>query len=318
MTDATPSPSPNLIAAGLSRSEAKGQPHVPRSELRISLDGIDGDRHAGPGLRQISLIHRDVVQDRFPNLKESDLVGRGLENILVSGVGLADFRILDTLELGEALVEITQIGKRVNQSGRSLCSADSKCLLSDFGIFARTLHGGTMEVGSPIRHQPRLLRAHIVTVSDRASRGIYEDKSGPATAALLNEWCLANHWDLWFESQIVPDDVAALDSVLENARQSGVDLVITTGGTGVGPRDITPDVVTRHADKLIPGIMDFIRLKHGERFPMALTSRSVAAVMGSALVYTLPGSDRAIPEYLEEIFKTMEHMLLLLKGLDLH
>lgn len=180
------------------------------------------------------------------------------------------------------------------------------------------VHGGAMKSGQAVRHQHRLLRAFIITVSDRASCGDYEDKSGPLARSLLDAWCQENRWGLWTEAQIVPDEPEALEAVLENARKSQVDVVITTGGTGVGPRDITPEVVSRHADKLIPGIMEYIRVKHGERMPLALTSRSVAAVMGNGLVYTLPGSVKAIPEYLEEIFKTMEHMVFLLKGVDAH
>lgn len=318
MTHSNPQEPAPLTAVGLSVSEASGAPHRPAARLHVTQNGIDGDRHAGPGLRQVSLMHRDVVLDHFPGTHGAALAGRGQENILVDGGGLAGLRILDTLELGDALLEVTQIGKRVNESGKTLCSANSKCLLSDYGVFARVVHGGNIGVDYPIHHQQRLLRAHVITVSDRASRGTYEDKSGPAAEALLEAWCKEHHWTLWAETRIIPDEATEIEMVLDHARQSQVDVVLTTGGTGVGPRDITPDVVARHADKVIPGIMDYIRMKHGERMPMALTSRSIAAVMGTSLVYTLPGSEKAIGEYLVEIFKTMEHMLLLLKGLDAH
>lgn len=314
-TSATPA---SLTAIGLSISQAKEQPHTPAAQLQVTRNGIEGDRHAGPGLRQISLMHRDVVAARFPDADSGQLAGLGQENILVDGEGLGVLRLLDTLEFGDALLEVTQIGKRVNESGRALCGAESKCLLGDFGVFARVVHGGTIETGHAIQHRQRVLRARVITVSDRASQGVYEDQSGPAALALLQTWCDANHWTLWAETQIVPDEAPALDAVLNNARGSQVDVVITTGGTGVGPRDITPDVVAKHADKIIPGIMEFIRLKHGERMPLALTSRSVAAVMGTSLVYTLPGGAKAIPEYLEEIFKTMEHMVFILRDLAPH
>lgn len=307
-----------LTTAGLSISKTKGQPHMPSGQIHVTLDGIEGDRHGGPGPRQVSLMHRNVVTQFFPDTPADGLPGKGQENILVDGEDLANLRILDTLELGEALLEVTQIGKRVNESGVTLCGANSKCLLSDFGIFARVLHQGTIADGYAIHHQQRLLRAHIITISDRASAGAYEDKSGPAATELLEVWCKEHHWTLWAETRVIPDDVGAIEMVLDHARQSRVDVVITTGGTGVGPRDITPDVVAKHADKIIPGIMEYIRMKHGERMPVALTSRSIAAVMGTSLIYTLPGSVKAIPEYLEEIFKTMEHMLFLLKGLDAH
>lgn len=308
----------SLNTVGLSLSREKGAPHESAATLRVDRDGIEGDRHRGPGLRQVSLMHESVAAAVFPDTAEADRPGMGTENILLTGVGLSSLRRLDTLELGDAILEITQIGKAVSDDGAQLCDARAKCLLSEHGIFARVLHGGALEVGQSIRHQHRLLRAHIITVSDRASQGTYEDKSGPAARALLDTWCQENRWGLWVETQVIPDDKEVLEKALENARQSRVDLVITTGGTGVAPRDITPDVVMAQADKLIPGIMDYIRLKYGETMPLALTSRSVAAVMGSTLVYTLPGSARAIPEYLDEIFKTLEHLLFLLKGLDAH
>ena len=94
--------------------------------------------------------------------------------------------------------------------------------------------------------------------------------------------------------------------------------MFTTGGTGVGPRDVTPDVVAALADKTIPGIMDAIRIKYGAAKPNALLSRSVAAVIRSTLVYTLPGSVRAVEEYMDEILKTLEHLIFTLHGLDLH
>lgn len=308
----------SLTVAGLSISEAGGEPHSAVDTLTVTSNGIDGDRHQGPGLRQISMMHDAVVLDRFPDATNGSRAGLGQENILLSGKGLEEIRLLDTFEMGDALLEITQVGAKVNVTGTSLCSADSQCLLSDFGVFGRVLHGGVIETGYPIRHQRRLLRAHVITVSDRASRGVYEDKSGPAIRDMLEAWGAEKEWDFWIESQIIPDEREAIASVLENARQSDVDLVITTGGTGVGPRDITPDVVAEHADRLIPGIMEYIRIKFGADMPMALTSRSVAAVLGTGLVYTLPGSVKAVPEYLGEIFKTLEHLILLLKGVDAH
>lgn len=94
--------------------------------------------------------------------------------------------------------------------------------------------------------------------------------------------------------------------------------MLTTGGTGVGPRDITPDIAARHVDRVIPGIMEYVRIKHAERMPLALTSRGIAGVMGAGLVYTLPGSPRAVAEYFDEIGKTLEHLLLVVKDLDAH
>jgi molybdopterin biosynthesis enzyme MoaB len=95
-------------------------------------------------------------------------------------------------------------------------------------------------------------------------------------------------------------------------------VIITTGGTGIGPRDITPEVVVVRCSKLLPGIMENIRAKYGQENPNALLSRGVAGMMGHSFIYTLPGSKRAVEEYLHEILKTMEHLILMFHAIDAH
>ena len=96
------------------------------------------------------------------------------------------------------------------------------------------------------------------------------------------------------------------------------DFIFTTGGTGIGPRDFTPDVVGKLIEKEIPGIMESIRVKFGNDKPNALLSRAIAGTIGKCLIYTLPGSVNAVNEYCDEISKTMEHSLLMLHGIDGH
>jgi molybdopterin adenylyltransferase len=95
-------------------------------------------------------------------------------------------------------------------------------------------------------------------------------------------------------------------------------VIIATGGTGPGPRDITPETAAALCDKLIPGIMENIRMKFGSAQPNALLSRSIAGVAGSTQIYTLPGSVRAVEEYMGEILKTLERAIFMLHGLDAH
>ena len=115
---------------------------------------------------------------------------------------------------------------------------------------------------------------------------------------------------------MIPDEAALLRQHLKE--KGNADIVITTGGTGIGPRDITVDVVKPLLDKEIPGIMELIRVKYGTEKPNALVSRGVAGVIGETLVYTLPGSVKAVEEYLAEITKTIRHSIYMLNGLDLH
>ena len=161
---------------------------------------------------------------------------------------------------------------------------------------------------------PRPLRVLVLTSSDRAARGEYEDQSGPAAAEILEDFFRGRRWHPRLERKVLSDDRGPLEEELRRARDGGADVVITTGGTGVGPRDNAPEAVEEVCDKLIPGVMEAIRLKFGVEKPNALLSRSVAGVAGRTLVYALPGSPRAVREYLGEILKTLEHLLLMVRG----
>jgi molybdopterin adenylyltransferase len=95
-------------------------------------------------------------------------------------------------------------------------------------------------------------------------------------------------------------------------------IIITTGGTGIGPRDITVETVLPLLVKEIPGIMEYIRIRYGAEKPNALLSRGVAGIIGKSLIYTLPGSVTAVEEYLTEIFKILKHTVYMQYGIDTH
>lgn len=162
------------------------------------------------------------------------------------------------------------------------------------------------------------LRLLAITMSDRASDGTYEDKSGPRLREHLETFFDGSGIATTVESQILSDDADSLEAELRRACADGVHVILTTGGTGVGPRDITTDVVLKLADKVIPGIMEVVRMKYGVDKPCALLSRTVAATMGNTAVYTLPGSRKGVDEYMGEILKSMEHLICVLNGLEAH
>jgi molybdenum cofactor synthesis domain-containing protein len=184
------------------------------------------------------------------------------------------------------------------------------------GIFCRVLHPGTVMAGDTIEYQPRIFKVRVITLSDRASVGEYEDRSGPRVVQLMEEFFAANGWKAEIDRVVIPDEPAQLQQRISEAESA--DIIITTGGTGIGPRDITVDVVRPMLQKEIPGIMEHIRVKYGAEKPNALVSRGVAGVFGRSLVYTLPGGVRAVEEYLAEITKTIRHSIFMLHGLDLH
>ena len=157
----------------------------------------------------------------------------------------------------------------------------------------------------------------IITLSDRAHKGEYKDLSGPRIKERLEEFFEASNWDSEIRIILIPDDADSLkDLILEASEFSN--LVFTTGGTGIGPRDITVETVKPLLDKEIPGVMEFIRIKYGAEKPNALLSRGIAGVMGKALIYTLPGSLKAVDEYMSEIVKTLKHTVLMQYGIDTH
>ena len=162
------------------------------------------------------------------------------------------------------------------------------------------------------------IRIHIITMSDRAHKGEYADQGGPAIREAIEAFFKDTGIGINITNTILPDEAPQLKAALRDARDSGTHAVFTTGGTGVSPRDVTPDVVLRMADTTIPGIMEVIRVKYGMENPRATLSRTVAAVMGQTLVYTIPGSPKGVVEYMDEILKTFDHLLCVLHGVAQH
>ena len=186
------------------------------------------------------------------------------------------------------------------------------------GIFARVIAGGEIRVGDAIEHERRPLTVQILTLSDRAYNGIYEDKAGPAVEQALRTHFKESNWLLQIATKVLPDEPDLLREALQDALGRGTDIIISTGGTGIGPRDITPDVIRPLLDREIPGIMEVIRSTYAQTIPQAALSRSLAGVAGESLLYALPGSPRAVDDYMREILKTLQHALMMLWGIDAH
>lgn len=306
-----------LKIKSLNLSEKKGTVKLPVNEVEITETGVKGDAHAGYWHRQVSLLGVESLKKAEEQNNRRFNFGDFGENITTEGLELHKTNILDRFVSDEVILEVTQIGKKCH-TGCEIMQQVGSCIMPVEGIFCRVLKTGKLKTGDKLTYIPKEIKVLVITLSDRAAKGIYKDKSGPFAAKLIKEFFEIGNRPVNIENKIIADDAEKLEELLMNAAKEEVDIVITTGGTGIGSRDITPDVVKKLLDKEIPGIMELIRTKYGAEKPNALLSRSVAGIIHKTLVYTLPGSVKAVKEYLEEITKTLEHSLRMIHDIDSH
>ncbi len=153
------------------------------------------------------------------------------------------------------------------------------------------------------------IRIGILTVSDRSFRGERDDASGP----VLVEMAKKQDWGV-VETLIVPDELGVLrDTLILWADSGDMDIILTTGGTGFSPRDITPEATRSVVDKLAPGLTEAMRAESLKVTPHAMLSRSVAGIRGRALIVNLPGSPKAARENLDVVLPVLEHAVQLLR-----
>lgn len=152
------------------------------------------------------------------------------------------------------------------------------------------------------------MRAVVVTVSDRVSRGETEDRSGPAAVAKLAEYGIAD-----VPVEVVADGVASVQEVLAALAASN-DLIVTTGGTGFSPRDLTPEATRLVIDREAPGLAEAMRAVTFGKMPHGMLSRGVAGIAGSTLIINLPGSVTAVEESLDVVGPALRHAIELLIG----
>lgn len=153
-------------------------------------------------------------------------------------------------------------------------------------------------------------KAVVITVSDRGSRGEREDKSGPRALARLRE--------KGYEASLtmVRDGSDSVAAAIRAAIDESADIIITSGGTGVGPRDLTPEGTRPLLTREIPGIAEELRRAGAQSTPMALLSRGLVGIAGSTLVANLPGSEKAVDEGLDVLLPLLEHILDQVRGGD--
>jgi molybdopterin adenylyltransferase len=148
----------------------------------------------------------------------------------------------------------------------------------------------------------------VITISDRASRGEYPDSSGPEIVAILRE----AFPEVQVATEVVPDEAMAIVAAFQRHRQA--DFILTTGGTGVSERDVTPEATRGYCQRELPGIADVLRAESYKQTPTAVLSRGVAGIRGSTIIVNFPGSVKAVRLCTRVLVPVMEHALSMLRG----
>ena len=297
-------------------SDKKGTSKKPVKQANfIENFGIEGDAHAGRWHRQVSLLSYESVKEFEKDLVPTRNIEPGEfgENLLTEGIELRGIVCGTILRAGDVILKITQRGKECHE-GCEIRKLTGDCIMPREGVFAEVIRGGIISPGQEIiLENPEnngSYRAAVITLSDKASRGEREDKSGPLLSKLLKE----QGFEV-IEELILPDDAGQLkNNLIRLADRRDADLIITTGGTGFSERDVTPEATMAVSTRNVPGIAEAIRAESMKYTPKAMLSRAVSVIRNRTLIINLPGSPKAVEESFDIIKEVLPHGLEILTG----
>lgn len=294
-------------------SEKKGTQKKPVNTATLIEDwGIDQDAHGGKWHRQVSLLSFEEIEEFRAKGAEVDFGAFG-ENLVVEGFDLRQIPVGSRFQIGQAVLELTQIGKECHNHC-AIYQAVGDCIMPREGVFTRVIKGGEIKTGDEIQLLPlpddRPFTAAVITLSDKGSKGEREDKSGPAIREMLEQegYCVV-------ETLLLPDGKEPLSTQLcRLADQRQVNVIFTTGGTGFSERDLTPEATIAVCDRMANGIADAIRQYSLNITGRAMLSRAVSGIRKKTLIINLPGSPKAVKESLEYVLPQLDHGLGILRG----
>lgn len=302
--------SAKIVAVCISKEKGMRKESISEAKL-IPNWGMEGDAHAGKWHRQISLLSLKSIEKmrEMGKKKGLDLVpGDFAENITTEGLELFELPVGTYLKAGETLLEVTQIGKSCHH-GCEIFKQIGQCVMPKEGIFTRVLVGGIIKAEDSIEIWTGI-PVGIITASDKGARGEREDQSGKEIENLVQEI-----QGQVIAYQVLPDDKETLaQGMIEMVDELGIGLLLTTGGTGFSPRDITPEATLSVIERVVPGLPEAMRRESFPISPRAMLSRAVAGIRGKCLIVNLPGSPKAVRECLQVILPTLPHALGILRG----
>jgi len=281
---------------------------VPQTAVELMVgQGIATDAHAGFGHRQVSLLAVESIR-KMQALGVDVSSGDFAENITLGGIDLAKVAVGARLMLGSsAVLSITQLGKECHERCAIYYQAGD-CVMPREGVFAEVLRGGQLRPGDAVVVWPKM-QVLVVTLSDRCARGETQDESGPALAAELTLLGAS------VQNVLLADDRDQLVRQLSLACDQGnFDVILTTGGTGLAPRDITPEATLAVIEREVPGMAEAMRAASLSKTPMAMLSRAVVGVRKRTLIINLPGSKKGALECLAIVLPVLPHAQEVMRG----
>lgn len=294
-----------IVAVNTSPRKGQRKKNVDSSLLLKGL-GLEGDAHAGFAHRQVSLLALESIkkmQDKGLDVHPGDFA----ENFTTEGLDLPGIPVGRRIKAGrDVYLRVTQIGKECHNRCAIYYQAGD-CVMPTEGIFAEVLSEGRVNTGDSILVYPEYSFA-VITASDKGSKGLREDKSGEVIRQMLLPWGDVS------EYHIVPDEKEKLAELMCQLADKKIDLIITTGGTGLSPRDVTPEATRMVIQREVPGIPEAMRRESMKITSRAMLSRGIAGIRGQTLIINLPGSPKGVKENLEVVLPALDHALEILTG----
>jgi molybdopterin adenylyltransferase len=294
--------------------EQRGTPKRAVASVQlIRGHGLEGDAHAGTWHRQVSMLaDEDVAEVRHAGLVVEQ--GDFGENLLTSGVDFSELVVGRRFRVGEqAVLQITQRGKECH-SRCKIYQRLGDCIMPREGLFARVCRSGRVAPGDAVHIDLALdrIRWAVCTISDRSAAGLRQDESGTTVRELL-DGCLGNGLVSY---RVLADEQDAIANELRRLCDEEVcDLVVTTGGTGLSPRDVTPEATLAVVERLIPGMAEAIRAAGLHHTPRAMLSRAVCGLRGQTIIVNLSGSPHAAREQLASVLPVLPHAITTASGI---
>ena len=291
---------------GICISEKRGTQKTKIKEANLIKDwGIEGDAHAGKWHRQVSLLSYEKIEEFRKKGAKIDLGAFG-ENLIVEGYDFSALPVGTRFMIGDVILELTQIGKECHNHCEIYKKMGS-CIMPTEGVFTEVIRGGRIKTGDMVEMQKpnpnHLIRAAVITLSDKGAAGKRKDESGPKAVSMLKD---AGY-----------DEKEALKrQLIRLSDQRQIQVIFTTGGTGFAKRDITPEATIEVCDRMANGIAEAIRNYSMTITPRAMFSRAVSGIRKETLIINLPGSPRAVKEALEFLLPHLEHGIKILCGTD--